>query len=107
MGNGPSLTLQARWRHTRPARVTRSKARTSVRQSTAVRSFAAVPSPWGSDTWRYDKNSFLAWCMEATANKDYAARRELYGMLAMRFGDTDAQASFRPSSVHGNFVYLR
>jgi hypothetical protein len=64
-------------------------ARTSVRQSAAVRTFASVPSPWGSDTWRYDKNSFLAWCTEATSKKDSAARRELYGMLAMRFGDTD------------------
>ena len=54
-----------------------------------VRSFAAVASPWGSDTWRYDKNSFLAWCTEATSKKDSAARRELYGLLAMRFGDTD------------------
>ena len=54
-----------------------------------VRSFAAVASPWGSDTWRYDKNSFLAWCTEATSKKDSAARRELDGMLAMRFGDTD------------------
>ena len=27
--------------------------------------------------------------VEATAKKDSAARRELYGMLAMRFGDTD------------------
>jgi len=64
--------------------VSRSAVRTP-----AVRAFAAVPSPWGSDAWRYDKNAFQAWASEAVTKKGSAAQRELYGMLAMRFGDTD------------------
>ena len=64
-------------------------ARRSIVRAPAARSFAAVASPWGSDTWRYDKNSFQNWCAEAVTKKESAARRELYGMLAMRFGDTD------------------
>jgi len=64
-------------------------ARTATVRAPVVRSFAAVASPWGSDTWRYDKNAFLNWCTEAVDPKPSAAKRELYGMLAMRFGDTD------------------
>jgi hypothetical protein len=54
-----------------------------------VRAFAAVPSPWGSDSWRYDKNAFQAWVAEAVGKKGSKAQRELYGELAMRFGDVD------------------
>lgn len=55
----------------------------------AVRSFATAPSPWGSDSWRYDKNAFKIWCTEATKDPRSKAKRELYGFLAMRFGDAD------------------
>merc|ERR1712032_1709343 len=61
----------------------------SAVRTPAVRAFAAVPSPWGSDAWRYDKNAFQAWAHEAVTKKGIQAQRELYGMLAMRFGDTD------------------
>lgn len=64
-------------------------ARTSALRMQTPRAFAAVASPWGSDTWRYDKNSFLEWCTKAAEDPKSRARRELYGMLAMRFGDTD------------------
>jgi len=63
-------------------------AQSSFRQQ-ALRTFATAASPWGSDIWRYDKNSFLEWAAKASADPNSVARRELYGMLAMRFGDTD------------------
>jgi len=54
----------------------------------AVRAFAAH-SPWGSDTWRHDKNAFAYWCKDAVKDST-DSQRELYGFLAVAFGDVDA-----------------
>jgi len=53
-----------------------------------VRAFADF-SPWGSDSWRHDKNTFKLWCTEAMV-PGTKAERELYGFLAVAFGDVDA-----------------
>merc|ERR1719323_3061012 len=45
-------------------------------------------SPWGSDHWRHDKNTFKVWCTEAMLSGT-KAQRELYGFLAVAFGDVD------------------
>ena len=66
-----------------------SAVRTATVRAPAVRSFAAVASPWGSDTWRYDKNACLSWCTEAVGRKESAAKRELHSRLAIRFGESD------------------
>jgi len=46
-------------------------------------------SPWGSDHWRHDKNTFKLWCTEAMV-PGTKAEREFYGFLAVAFGDVDA-----------------
>jgi hypothetical protein len=45
--------------------------------------------PWGDDLWRKDKNSFKLWCTQAMV-PGTKAQRELYGFLAVAFGDVDA-----------------
>jgi len=45
-------------------------------------------SPWGSDHWRHDKNTFKIWCTEAMLSGT-KAQREMYGFLATAFGDVD------------------
>jgi len=54
----------------------------------AVRSFAA--SPWGGDAWRHDKNAFKSWAQTAISDSNSVEGRELYGYLAVSFGDADA-----------------
>lgn len=46
-------------------------------------------SPWGEEAWRHDKNIFKTWCTAAMA-PGTKAEREMYGFLAMAFGDVDA-----------------
>lgn len=53
-----------------------------------VRTFAV--SPWGGDSWRHNKNSFIQWCKDSTAEGTSPAKREMYGFLAIAFGDVDA-----------------
>jgi len=53
----------------------------------AVRTFSA--SPWGTDHWRHDKQAFKAWAKEASEPGSSKAKRELYGFLALSFGDVD------------------
>jgi len=53
-----------------------------------ARAFAAH-SPWGSDSWRNNKNDFCIWCKGAVQDGT-KAQRELYGFLAVAFGDVDA-----------------
>lgn len=53
-----------------------------------VRAFSDHP-PWGEDLWRKDKNSFKLWCTQAMV-PGTQAERELYGFLAVAFGDVDA-----------------
>jgi len=53
-----------------------------------VRGFAA--SPWGGDTWRHDKHAFKAWTQSAMQDSSSKEGRELYGFLALSFGDADA-----------------
>jgi hypothetical protein len=52
-----------------------------------VRTFSA--SPWGTDHWRHDKQAFKAWAKEASEPGSSKAKRELYGFLALSFGDVD------------------
>lgn len=52
------------------------------------RAFSAF-SPWGSDHWRHDKNTFKLWCTEAMV-PGTKAECEFYGFLAVAFGDVDA-----------------
>jgi len=68
--------------------VSRAVVRPVAVRPVAVRAFAAH-SPWGSDAWRHDKNAFAYWCKDAV--KDGTdPQRELYGFLAVAFGDVDA-----------------
>jgi len=53
-----------------------------------ARAFADF-SPWGSDAWRHDKNTFKNWCTAAMV-PGTKEERELYGFLAVAFGDVDA-----------------
>merc|ERR1712107_547559 len=53
----------------------------------AARTFSA--SPWGTDHWRHDKQAFKAWAKEASEPGSSKAKRELYGFLALSFGDVD------------------
>jgi len=46
-------------------------------------------SPWGADQWRQDKNKFKIWCTSAMI-PGTKAEREMYGFLAVAFGDVDA-----------------
>jgi len=62
--------------------------RSALLRPVAVRAFAAH-SPWGSDHWRHDKNAFKVWCKDAVIGGT-KAQRELYGFLAVAFGDVDA-----------------
>lgn len=53
----------------------------------AARGFAA--SPWGGDVWRHDKNAFKEWVTTAMSDSNSREKRELYGYLAISFGDAD------------------
>jgi len=53
----------------------------------SVRAFSA--SPWGADHWRHDKDAFKAWTKAAIENRDGVEARQLYGFLAVAFGDVD------------------
>jgi len=53
----------------------------------SVRAFAA--SPWGTDHWRHDKQAFKAWAKAAVEPGTSKEKRELYGFLALSFGDVD------------------
>merc|ERR1712224_707598 len=53
----------------------------------SVRSFAA--SPWGTDHWRHDKQAFKAWAQASVEPGTSKEKRELYGFLALSFGDVD------------------
>lgn len=63
-------------------------AKSVVQRPLWVRTCAA--SPWGGETWRYDKNAFKQWCKDATAPGPSKAKREMYGFLGIAFGDVDA-----------------
>jgi len=67
--------------------IARSIARRQLGQ-VAARSFAS--SPWGGDAWRHDKTAFTTLIANAAKGADTPARRELYGYLAISFGDVDA-----------------
>lgn len=54
----------------------------------AVRSFAA--NPFGGDAWRTDKNAFKTLILKAASGGAAPERRELFGYLAISFGDVDA-----------------
>merc|ERR1712025_62661 len=43
----------------------------------------------GTDHWRHDKQAFKAWAKEASEPGSSKAKRELYGFLALSFGDVD------------------
>jgi len=58
-----------------------------VIRPSSLRAFAA--SPWGNESWRYDKNAFKNWCADSVAHQG-KARREMYGFLSIAFGDVDA-----------------
>jgi len=67
-------------------------ARSTVRRAAlgttrSVRAFAA--SPWGADAWRHDKDAFKAWTKAAIENESGVEARQLYGFLAVAFGDVD------------------
>lgn len=47
-------------------------------------------SPWGGESWRYDKTAFTQFCKDACAPGNSNAKREMYGFLAIAFGDVDA-----------------
>merc|ERR1712048_1289940 len=53
----------------------------------SVRAFSA--SPWGTDHWRHDKQAFKAWAQAAVQPGTNKEKRELYGFLALSFGDVD------------------
>merc|ERR1712224_503452 len=53
----------------------------------SVRAFSA--SPWGTDHWRHDKQAFKAWAKAAVQDGTTKEKRELYGFLALSFGDVD------------------
>lgn len=63
-------------------------AKSVVQRPLLVRACAA--SPWGGETWRYDKNAFKQWCKDSTAPGHSKAKREMYGFLGIAFGDVDA-----------------
>merc|ERR1712048_864643 len=98
MGSSFSFKVEGRLCTLLLAAMLSTVSRSAVR-TPAVRAFAAVPSPWGSDAWRYDKNAFQAWAHEAVTKKGSQAQRELYGMLAMRFGDTDVDKDGKISAA--------
>jgi len=52
-----------------------------------VRAFAA--SPWGGDAWRNDKDAFKAWTTHAVRDGKSVQGRQLYGFLALAYGDVD------------------
>lgn len=55
----------------------------------AARPFASH-SPWGGEHWRHDKTAFVDWVRKAMADNSSAEKRQLYGFLAYKFGDADA-----------------
>jgi len=57
-----------------------------VRSTQVVR--AASSSIWGTDTWRYDKESFKKWVVAST-KEGTAEQQQMYGYLALSFGDVD------------------
>merc|ERR1719420_2701329 len=57
-----------------------------LRSTQSVR--AASSSIWGSDSWRYDKESFKQWVVASTKDGT-AEQQQMYGYLALSFGDVD------------------